>query len=254
MNLRYAFTTLFSTFNPNAYKELVSRKLGLAFSYFFFALTLSVIAMLILFIPFTLSFAQTLPKTFANVQVFTITTNVSMNDSITLFKSPEVIVDLNKTQPGQESVLITKQYLFYKPFLLFGEKNISLQEFSDLKKHETKAVTLMVSIFIFLIPAIVVFVFLFFTIKNLLLALIVSFFAYIIYKLAHYDISFVSLFKAALYASTFLVIGEIILLFFYPQFLISTIVFVFIFILASWGMATKHFAIKQKKKPEPEEE
>ena len=111
--------------------------------------------------------------------------------------------------------------------------------------------TLFVGLLIFLLPALMVFAFLVLGIINLLLALLVSFIAFLLFKLSHYNIKYGSLLKTALYATTILLLLEIILIYLYPIIIwLAMLLYILLFLFASWSIAQKRFAIKRHKQKE----
>lgn len=250
MNFRHYFKTLLSSFNPNSYKTLASRSLADSFNYFFFVLIFSIALMVVLFIPYSLSFSDNLHKNFESIETFVIDINLSTARPVIITDYPRVILDTQKENLSGELVLISKNSIQYNKYYFFGKEEVSLDELKDLKQHQKKAETIMVSILVFMVPAIAVFAFLLFAIKNLVLVFAVSFIGFIVFKLTSYHVKFFSLIKAAIYASTIMIIPEIALLLFYPAFIITTPLFIILFILASWSIAQKRFSIKRKKQQE----
>ncbi len=250
MNIAYWLKTVLLSLNPNSYKNLSSRKISDAFNHFFLVLIFSLIIFVILFVPFMLSFSSSLEKDFGKIDSFVVDVNLSAAQPITILSHPFVMIDLQKENLTSEQVLINENFLQYRPYYFFGKKTVSLDEFKDLKLHQEKAMTIMVLLFVFMLPAILVLFFLVFAIKNLLLALILSIIGFIIFRISRYDIKFFSLLKTGLYASTILFIPELGLLLFYPVFLITTALYVLLFILGSWSIAKKRFSIKKSKQRE----
>jgi len=250
MNLAYYLKTVLTSLNPNSYKNLSSRKLADSFNHFFFVLIFSLIILVILFVPFTIFFSQSLKTDFEKIDSFVVDVNISSKEPITILRHPSVILDLEKQNMTTEQVLINENELQYKPYYFFGKRTVLLDDFKDLKAHQEKAENLLVFLLIFIIPALLVFFFLFFALKNLLLAIILSIIGFIVFKLTNYNINFSSLFKTALFASTILFIPEIVFLLFYPVFLITTALYVLLFVLGSWSVAKKRFSIKKRKQQE----
>lgn len=251
MNLKYFFGSLIKSVHPTSYKTLSSRPAKEAFNHYFFVLILGLIVMVLFFIPFLFLFSSNLSEEFNKVEAFTLDANLSHSEPVVLLQHPRVVVDLDKGNLTREQVLINRDVIQYKPYVWFGKGSMELDSLADLKSHQEKAHALLVGFLVFLLPALVVFAFLALGISNLVLALLVSLIGFVLFKISHYHITYAALLKTALYATTVLLLAEIVLIYLYPTLLgLALLLYALLFLFASWSIAQRRFAIKRHKKTE----
>ncbi|RJQ16926.1 DUF1189 domain-containing protein [Candidatus Woesearchaeota archaeon] len=234
------FKTLFKSFSPKSYPELTARPLKDAFRYFFFVMLLAIILLAVLFIPATISFSKHLDSMLSSFDTLELKFNAVQNAPVTVFSKPLVVIDLNKTNMSNEQVLITQKDFFYKKYFAFGKDEKSLKTIGNIKNYDN----LLLYAFIFMIPAFLLLIFIAYTLKNLALAVILSLIGFIIFKILSYEIRFGQVFKTAIYSATIMILLEILLLLFFPLFLIPMVLYILLFSIACWFVGQKKFSVK----------
>ena len=250
MNVKYYVKTLLASFNPKSYRNLTNRKLKEAFNFFFLTVVLSLILFFILYIPYIFIFSNNFTEKFDQISVFKLDTEVEHTQPVQLASTPLIILDLNQENFTKGDILITKNHIYYKKYAWFGEESIDLNQLADLKLHQQKTQSLLITLMVFLLPAILALLFIAFTLKNIILAFVLTFISYIIYRITLHHVKFISLFKAAIYATSIMLILDTILILFFPILWAPFILYIILFIFASWWLAQKRFSIKKRKPQE----
>ncbi|MFH1505692.1 MAG: DUF1189 family protein, partial [archaeon] len=250
MRVRDYFKTIAKSLNPNSYKKLVEDPLRQGFNYFLFLIILCTIIFFVLFVPHVLNLSNTLGNNLDKFEEFNIDINMKLKDPFYLSTKPEVLLDLNKTNLTGEQILINDREIVYKEYVFFGEKRIVYDELTDIKATEKTLKDILPVLGILILPSIIVWVFVFFSIKFLIYIFIAAFIALLISKGKH---RYGKLMKVGLYASTLSIILELALLPVYRiSWWITLAIFIIYFWIGAWITMDTELGRKKKKDGKPD--
>jgi hypothetical protein len=233
MDFKKFFYAIFKSLNPESYNELKEERVSFAIKYFFFAIMLSVIIMFILFIPSITVFPKTIDQASQNFERLDINFSFEPKQSFILSQDPLIRVSTTSANLTNERVLITPDAAYYKQFYYFGNivskplnKDLSIQNPSKFRQQMT-------GVLFFILPSLFFWSTIFFAIYfiviiacTFLLALIFQF----IINRKYIPVQ--NLFKMAIYASTILILVQVILLPFYRLFIIPLVAYWLLFVIA----------------------
>ncbi len=218
------FKTIFLTLNPLSYRSLSARKYSDCFSYFFTVLFLAFCAMIILAIPMLASAKSDLRENMGKIQKLNVHVDLETSEPVLIpEKNTKIIIDTTGqyTNLSKGKVLITDKDLVKKRGMCLLNDNFcflyknkvtttNLSENEDLLKDKEKVVNSLTFWFLVLSPFLLLTAYLFFAIKYMLIIIVFSLLAYIITSIASFDIKARHIFKNAIYASTLMIILDII--------------------------------------------
>jgi len=245
------FMSLYYSLNPLSYKQLSTRPLTLSFKYLFLLLLLSFLATLILFMPILANLQGRVTGTLSKFSEFKVDANIETTGPAMII--PGIIVDTtgNVTEPNP--VLVTKENVewvnfkcfAFRPLCLFSKKEekISSVEFRDSNILENQEIlTKLVPFFVFfMVPAILLFLYIVFLVKYLLLITIFSFLAFIITRMLLFEIEPKAVLNTAIYSSTLMIVPEILNLRFNLElFYIPLAAYIAFFITGIFLIGKKH--------------
>ncbi len=168
---------------------------------------------------------------------FDVKLDVEMNSPMVLTtREPEIVVDTSgkltnvTTVMKHAHIFITNDSLYYK--LLFKPEKIELAKYKDILKEKRNYSTLVYYLIIFAMPSLLFMSFIIILVRYLLITHIAAAAGFIITRLAGYAIDFKTLFNSALYASTVMILPELLLLpFLKPLFNVPIALFVILYMI-----------------------
>lgn len=234
------FFTILNVFNPNSYTELSHRTMRNVISYFISILFLSYVLMILISLPLFASFQTHLDKEFSKFDEFTIDLNISMNKPIYINQLNMGIDATGDKNLTNENILITKNYIqtkplicFFKPVCFFRNDitKVSLDEYDNVLEKREEFISLVYLLALFLLPWILISLFIILLIKYLFLALILTIFGILLIKIINHRIGSKKIFKIGIYSLTPMIILDTInipvgLNLFYIPFVISFFYFI----------------------------
>lgn len=209
MAFKELFYTIFKSLNPESYDELTHRQLSDSIKYFFFITFLSLMLAFILLLPALYSMPGYWNDKVSNFEELNINFSFQLKDSFYLLDDPAIRVEQTGSNLTGARVLITEDGIFYKSFIFFGQKKvIPLHDAYDLAGQQPTFSKLL----FFIIPAIIFWAMVFFTLYFIVVVLISVLLANIIAWSLGSRIRFSTVLKIGLYASTILVLLQLLLL------------------------------------------
>lgn len=209
MAFKELFYTIFKSLNPESYDELTHRQLSDSIKYFFFITFLSSLLAFILLLPALYSMPGYWNDKVSNFEELNINFSFQLKDSFYLLDDPAIRVEQTGSNLTGARVLITEDGIFYKSFIFFGQKKvIPLHDSYNLAEQQPKFSRLV----FFIIPAIIFWAMVFFTLYFLVVVLISVLLSSIILWSLGSRIRFITVLKIGLYASTILVLLQLLLL------------------------------------------
>ena len=234
------FFTLLKVFNPNSYTELSHRTMKNVISYFISILFLSYVLMILISLPLFSNFQTHLNKEFSKFDEFAIDLKISMNKPIYI-KQLNIGIDATGDKNlTNENILITKNYIQAKPLICFFKPacffrnditKVSLDEYDNVLEKREEFVSLIYLLTLFLLPWILISLFIILLMKYLFLALILTILGIVLIKIINQRIGPKKIFKISIYSLTPMIILDTInipvgLNLFYIPFVISLFYFI----------------------------
>lgn len=240
---------LFRTVNPRSYKKLTSTSVKQGLRFYFHVLFFSFLLFILLTIPYLFSFYEKIRTEANNLETFTLTPQLSVNQVI-VFKDFNIVVANNKTYDS-ENLLVTQQSIYWKNGLcIFSSLACLLNndphsiDFSGahaLAEDRDKFTNLSFGLIILMLPGILLLLFLYHFVKFFLI-IIIFFCIGLIYTTAiRYEIHAQKLFLIALYSLTLTTVVETVFSIYYNTYYISYIFSFILFVLTTYIVAEKPF-------------
>lgn len=209
MSFKDLFYTIFKSLNPEAYTDLLERKLTNVFKYFLFLLFISFFLFFLILIPVFYSIPSYFDSKLSKFEELNVNFSFKIKEPFYLSESPAIRVEQSGSNLTNTNILITEDGIFYKSFFYFGEKKvIPLREHYDLTQEKSK----FLKVLLFIIPSIFFWGMLFFIFYFLLIILFTILISFVILMIINYNIGFVKLLKLCLYSSTILVFSQLLIL------------------------------------------
>lgn len=205
--------TLVLSVSPLAYHEFCAKKAGDVIRYFACVVLIGLALTIILLIPFFFGLPSMIHNSLLAFTKFNVTNDVQMSGPLEIPKKEAVfVIDTTGTitEMKNERVIITKDYLYYKPF--FGNKRISLERLLNITKNPSETTWIIISLLVLLVPSFLIYSLLLITLKHLILIMTTSLLLFFVVRvLMLYEISFKNALSSSFYAGTLLVLIEAIL-------------------------------------------
>lgn len=252
--LKHFVQTLLHSLNPVWYTNIVELKPKKTIMHMILVLVFSMAVMCVLFLPSILNLESSLERDLAAFQAFKIDGVVNMTEPVLIPKSdPEVIFSINdeKRMIDDEKLLVTKEYVYFKPF---GRPlRIDINKLFEPLKYKDEAAGFLSIFFIVLIPALLLFLFVVFALKYAFLIGLGAGLAFFVLKvLLLHKISFKRIFNVVAYAATLLIFLEIVFIplngnilvplfqfLFLDFYLIPVIIFIGYIVASLWVVESK---------------
>lgn len=220
------FKTAWLALNPWRYDAAREKKTWHVFKYFFSFVFLAFVVAIILMLPAIANFAN---NQISHFDVLEVKFNTSMNKPVVFpEKDPYVTIDTRKAEGTlkEGKYLVTDDYIYRKT--LFGRvEKESLGQYKDLEENNWIVVVLL----LLMTPSLLFLFYLMYAVKILVVALVAATVAWVIGRLARFELPCRDATKAALLAATPMIIIDLIRLpfglnIYYAQYIAFLIFFV----------------------------
>jgi hypothetical protein len=208
--------------HPKSYAELSSRKIRDGPKYLLSILFAAFIIMSIIFIPKVLSMDDYISSELSKFELLNINISEEMSSPIEMpEKNPQIIIDTadSSREMGNEKILIAGSSLYFRPYGKVREYNLS--EFKDITSKKDETSGLLTFFAILLIPTILITSYVMFFVKYVVTILVGALLLFIGLRLAKKDLSILRLLNIAVYASTPMVLIEVISIPFNSNYLVQ---------------------------------
>lgn len=245
------FGTIIDTLSPATYHVLSKQPAKKAWHYFFQLLFFSFIVMLLIGIPYFIALPHKFQQETTKLMNITVTPNVDVDKTIS-FWSGNVVLTNEKEYAG-ETILITKDSAYFKktpclisnagclfidePIVITGEK---MKKLFDNKQELSKV---LFTVFIIMLPSILVGLYLFFLIKYSALVVILAVVGYSICMIFARHIKWKEVLVTSIYASTLVILPTVTLGFYINLYYIPLIVYLMMFTMALLLVGRKYHTI-----------
>ncbi len=205
--LRNFLSMVGKSLNPSKYEELHKTSSGTALAYFFMAVLFTFLVMCLLFIPQILtsgSYIQDKLEAFDELKI-----NIEYDQAEPIYipeKYPILTIDTinNYTTLNQGMMLITDDATYYR-ILPFGNVKV-IEDSEDLLERSDEVSNFLSIIGIMMVPMIMAFSYVYFTLKFLLIAIIGGFVGFMFARIARLSFDVGELIKLSFYASTIMIL------------------------------------------------
>lgn len=210
------FKKLAKSFSFFEYEELCEKKMSESFLYFLKLMLLATLLMFVAAIPIFIGFSNSIDKVMENFEHLELNIDASSKGPVILFPGDsykEIIVhwESNETEIEKGRFLIGEDRFVRKT--LFGSQYTNLSGYSNVLGHEDFYKKAAIMLVIFLIPSMIVGAYVLFSIKFLIMIILLSAVAYIITRIMRFEVEYKHCFNVAIYAST---IGVLVAMIAFP--------------------------------------
>lgn len=205
------FKTLAKSFFPGQYKKFLKHNTNYVIQYFLSLVFLGIMLLFIFAIPLFSSFPSYVTNKLNTFESFKFIPEIKSETEIRVPAENSFVVftpNENKTIKN-EFVLITPQKISTK--IMFKHNSFMLSNFFDLKKNAEFWSLFISLILVMMLPMLLFILYVFFMIKFLLVIFIFSLIILLIVSAMKFKISFRDIFVIGIYASTVLIIPNMIL-------------------------------------------
>ena len=223
--------------HPSSYWHLAHKPMLEAYKYFLFIIFVGFIGMILVGLPKFILIPDYLQAKMQNFDELNLDLDVKMNDPVVLTsREPEIIIDTTGQLNNVSKIMkyahlfITNDTLYYK--LFFKPEKIELAKYKDVLKEKHQYATAIYYLIIFSMPSILFVTLVIILVRYLVITHVIAIAGFALTRLAGYALDFKTAFNTALYASTVMILPELILLpLFKSLFNVPIALFVILYIL-----------------------
>jgi len=201
---------VYNSANPAEFEKLTHKPIAKAFKHTLFILFICFIIMSILALPKIISIKSNLENQFSHFDKLTLNIEAEMNSPLVFTeKDSQIVIDTNnQLNMSKEKLLITKDYIYYKPYNSI--KKINTSDFKNLLENKEKTSNILSFLIILALPSILLTSYILYSIKYLFIAIVFTLLGFIIARLRINPIKFKQILKIALYSTTSIILIEVI--------------------------------------------
>ncbi|MBU2561251.1 MAG: DUF1189 family protein [Nanoarchaeota archaeon] len=198
------FKTIWLALNPWRYDEAKDRGTGNILKYFFSFVFLAFVLAVILMLPMI---ANLVNNQMSHFKVLEVKFNTSMTSPVVFPENnPFVTIDTRKSEGElkEGKFLITEDYLYTKT--MFGKvRRDALGQYKNLTQNEG----IVIALLLLMLPSLMFLFYIAYAIKVLLIALAATVLGFVIARLVKFELTFLEALKAALLATTLMIIIDL---------------------------------------------
>ncbi len=206
------FKEVWQSFMPSHWAELSEKSAGRGVLFFSKALLLAFVVMMLLAIPSLLRMPKEISDQLGKFDVLQLSGNFTMSSPIRLPRSdPFFVFDTSGayTALTSERVLITKDKIFYRPFV--RTHYVNTEQLKDLKNNRENVKRFLAATVFFILPSVLFYAFIMVWLKYFLMIFTLSIILFVLLDLTHWRRTWKELFVTTCYASTLPVLAEVVL-------------------------------------------
>lgn len=247
LDLKNYMNNLARSFNPFSYRKFSERVMREATRFFLTTIFLSVLLTGILSIPKIMLLEEQTDNLFSKMDILKADLKIATGEPIYIpeQEDPKVIIDTQDTVNRSESeFFMTKDFIYYD----FGEKRKTLDEVTEITQYKDWISKTVTTFIILLAPALLVLMFLTYSVLLAAGIAIISIFMMLIFnKLLHKKATFSEFLKIGFFASVFIGLGIIIKPIFPQASKYFYFIFIIYYLLGSAMKLLSHKAKHEKK-------
>ncbi len=198
------------TLTPRNYSGLSTRSIRGGVKYILALLFASFIIMCIMAMPKIASMPNYIESELSKFDKLNISIDIETSSPVGIpGENPQIIIDANsEAVMGDEKLLITGDYLFYRPYGVTKAYNIS--EYGDVTIKKQDISRLLTLLVIILIPTLLITAYLLFLVKYIITILALAVILFIVLRLMKKELGFFKSLNIAIYAATPMILLEVI--------------------------------------------
>ena len=203
--------TIGKSMYPHSLRKLGERKLGEAVSYLLSLVFVSFIIMSIFALPTLIGIGGYVNDQFSKVEELSIDINFKTTEPIIITeRNPQIAIDTTGTiaEVNDTRALVTNEAILYT---FFGRtRSINLTQFKDVKANKDEVTKNLLWLLLLILPSVIIGLYVIYLLKYIILILLVTWIVYGICRIFNLKLKFKRLLTMGIYASTIMVILEII--------------------------------------------
>jgi hypothetical protein len=207
--------------HPKSYSDLSSVRVKRGFGYLLSLLLASFIIMSIISLPRIAVLPEAISSEISRFDSINLSIDIETSAPVRIpEKDPQIVIDTENpgAKMGNEKILIAGDYIYYRPYA--SAKGYNLSEFNDLKEKKDDASRFLTFIFIVLIPTILLASYIMFLVKYIVSIAVMAALIFVMIRVAKRDIGIFRAWNTALYASTPMVLLEVVMIPFNSKYLV----------------------------------
>jgi hypothetical protein len=210
-----------AAFSPKKYSSLGMHSVWHGAKYVMIIMLLAFLLMSVISVPMLFRIPGTISSELGKFDTLNFTGDVEMSAPVMFTETdPQIIIDTTGqiTEMTTEKLLITEDFLLYRPYNKIVKINIS--ELQDVTGHTKELSNLITFITILIIPSILITSYIVFLIKYIILILLMTLVVFVFSRMIKKDIGIRKSLMTAIYASTPMIIMEVLFIPFNSRYLI----------------------------------
>ncbi len=205
------YKKIFGSLNPFNYADYAEFPIRLSFSYFASVIFSAMVVMVLLFIPAVVSWPDVLSNEMEKFSNFKVSVNATTTEPLKFPNENPFLVINSKSNFSSDAPVVVDESKFYYKFI-FNRYMIDFTGNSDIKANKEKYIPIILTLFLLMMPTILLVMYFWFLIKFLAIILAATVTLFVITRLVKYDISFKRITNIAFRASTLTVMASIIII------------------------------------------
>ncbi len=232
-NILKFLLTILKSLNPDSYPKLIKRSTKEAYSYLIMLVLTCLIISSLTLTPKLIGLPKELENSFSKVELLRLNPEIKTRESVNFGLG--IVLNTNAKNISEENLLITSNRVFKKPLICmlsrelcaFSKNNVkefSYEEFFNLKERSSELIRVITLLAWLVAPVILILLFIFYTLKYILITAIVALIAYLITKWIKKEYEFKKLLKLSIYSSTIMVLIDVLGKQYYPAISFITLI------------------------------
>ncbi|MBN1386655.1 DUF1189 family protein [Candidatus Woesearchaeota archaeon] len=207
------FRTFFHAFNPMLYRELANRPCKKVVSYYLSLIFIVFIIVTLIALPQIIGMSSFLQDQISHFSEFSVDITQKMDSPIILPEKDSMFIldtagTIDISGYSTPFMYITNKEIMTRCW--FRENHIMLDDYSDVAGNSQRISSLLTTVLILMLPSLIFFAYMFFALKYLIIILIASLLVFILIRLLKFEIYYKEVLKVGFYASTVMVVVEIV--------------------------------------------
>jgi hypothetical protein len=205
--------TILKSLNPDALKDLSERITKDSLKYLWTLIVLCLVLMVVVAIPKFIFLPSYINSQFNKFNNLSIKVTTDMKEPVTIAQSnPQLIIDTtgNITNLGKANLLITKDVVMYRS--MFKAKAFNISSIENILENKQGTTKLIMFFALLLFPMLLVLLYVLYSLKYLIIIILTTLLSFVVLKIIKHKITFVRLFNLTIYASTVMILLELLTL------------------------------------------
>lgn len=230
-SLHTVFKHLFKSLNPNQYDRIREKLLSQSLSLYLKIFLIGIVMMALLFIPKVATISNSMEEDLDAFKEARISINFTTEKPVQLLSHPDIIVDSNASSRQDSFMTVGDTNMFYRNYLLWGEKNATTPNSVDLKENDKEISSLVNTLAILFLPGIIIGIGIAIILLSIILILLSSIIAYSV-KTKKKELSFRDILVISIHSILFPILLTFILIPISQLLWIPLVLYVLLFVIS----------------------